>query len=112
MDTPLTSTTSAGLFRLFTRVKPPSVGWNWNCCAFVPLHANCWITVPLAEAAPRASTHLPLPLFVTAYQAVGEIGPGSGLPPPVCPPSQSSPSIMNRFWSALANVEDNGVFVW
>jgi hypothetical protein len=35
----------------------------------------CWIAVPFAVPALRASRHLPLFLFTTVCQAVGEIGP-------------------------------------
>jgi hypothetical protein len=38
----------------------------------------CWIAVPVAVPAARASTHLPLFLLTTEYQVVGEIGPDVG----------------------------------
>ncbi len=40
----------------------------------VPLQVYCWIGVPLAVAAARASTHVPFALLVSEYHAVSEMG--------------------------------------
>jgi hypothetical protein len=49
------------------------VGWNCHCWAVLLLQVYCWTAVPLAVAAARASTHLPLCLAATVFQPVGEM---------------------------------------
>jgi len=108
-DTPVTSITLVASLRLLTRVNPPDVGWNWNCCACVPLQVYCWMTVPLATPAARASTHFPLPLLASWYHAVGDGWSTGGVVPP--PPSHFSASIMNWFCAGLSNVDESRVLV-
>jgi hypothetical protein len=111
VDTSVTSSTWLLLPWLLIRTKPPLVGANWYCWAFVPLQVYCWIAVPFVVPPARASTHLPLFLLTTAYQAVGEIGPVVGGVVPPAPPSHRMPLISHWFCWALSNVDDVRVLV-
>src|SRR5689334_10586213 len=103
VDTSVTSQTWAALLPLPTWKYPPLVAVNVHDCAPVPLQAYCCTAVPLAVAAARASTHLPLLLLTTVYvvpettaagTAAGVVAaPASGITVMASPPATSAPAV-------------------